>query len=360
MMNNGNMRLALDIRPLDTLFFRDARPFEPAGQARSVLPLPQTLAGAIRTLLLESHGVDWNRLADGIRQHGSFASGLAAMGSHLAAVAAVEVRGPWITRNGDILVPIPASLRQEKGREADHLVRLDPLRTPPPGWLPEEDGMLPLWRHGRATLEAVKSFIQLDGLGAFLRGDVPEASQLVCPEKLYAMDTRVGIGIDVVRGAAGRGLIYSASLLVLGPGVAFYAEVEGPKSALEPLAGGKSLMRFGGEGRCVEVRRSTKRADWPEVRPEPGRGRLVLLTAPAWFNGWKPAALSPVSAAVGKYVPVSGWDMARGGPKPNRFMVPAGSVYFLPAGARVPAHLGRHEDNQVGWGHYLEGNWNYV
>ena len=67
-----------------------------------------------------------------------------------------------------------------------------------------------------------------------------------------------------------------------------------------------------------------------------------------------------MASAVGGYQAVSGWDLAKGGPKPNRFMVAAGSVYYLPPGAQVPDALVADEDALIGWGCFLEGNWNYV
>ena len=86
----------------------------------------------------------------------------------------------------------------------------------------------------------------------------------------------------------------------------------------------------------------------------------MLLTTPAWFNGWNPSGIEPIAAAVGNGQAVSGWDLAAGGPKPNRFMVPAGSVYFLPAGTQIPEEIVNNEDATLGWGCFLEGNWNYV
>jgi len=120
------------------------------------------------------------------------------------------------------------------------------------------------------------------------------------------------------------------------------------------------LMKFGGEGRHVIIRATESGADWPSVPPQAGKGRIVLLTTPAYFNGWKPPGLEPVAAAVGGYQAVSGWDLAKGGPKPNRFMIPAGSVYFFPSGTQPPDELVDREDAKAGWGCFVEGNWNYV
>ena len=53
-MNTPPNRSAIGVLldPLDTLFFRDGRPFDASSRVRGGLPNPQTLAGALRTALL--------------------------------------------------------------------------------------------------------------------------------------------------------------------------------------------------------------------------------------------------------------------------------------------------------------------
>src|SRR5260370_1121735 len=54
--------IGLRLDPLDTLFFRDGRPFDAASRASGGLPLPQTFAGAVRTYLLARAGFDFAAL----------------------------------------------------------------------------------------------------------------------------------------------------------------------------------------------------------------------------------------------------------------------------------------------------------
>ncbi len=58
------MSITVGLRPeaLDVLFFRDRRPFAAAGRDTTGLPMPQTVAGALRTALLEAHGRDFRRM----------------------------------------------------------------------------------------------------------------------------------------------------------------------------------------------------------------------------------------------------------------------------------------------------------
>ena len=349
----------LRLEAIDTLFFRDGRPFEASSRASTGLPMPQTLAGAVRTFLLERASIDIVTLVQHIRAGASFEEAAGECGPQAAAIAAVRMRGPWFMRHGEVLAPMPANLRAEK--ESGCLVRLDPLAEAPQGWEPAMPGMLPLWRRGRGALEAVEGFLNAAGLKQFLEGHAPDREQIVPSDQVYLFDDRTGISIDDGRGVTRDGIIYTVRLLALHDGVSLHAEVSGAPEALAPLQGGGILMRLGGEGRSVAVHAETLHAVWPSVPADPVRGRMLLLTTPAWFGGWKPEALSPVAASVGGYLAVSGWDLATGGPKPNRFMVPAGSIYFLPPGVVAPeGDLVGADDAAAGWGCFVEGNWSHA
>jgi len=92
---------------------------------------------------------------------------------------------------------------------------------------------------------------------------------------------------------------------------------------------------------------------------------VLVLTTPAPFSeGWKPPTVAPIAAAVGGPVALSGWDLARGGPKPTRFAVEAGSVYFLTgadaAAGGTTGSLCEGDDEQAGWGAFVRGVWNYA
>ncbi|MCY4171581.1 MAG: type III-B CRISPR module-associated protein Cmr3 [Bacteroidetes bacterium] len=364
MMHNQSDILCLSLRPIDTLFFRDARPFGPSRQANSGLPSPQTLAGAIRTLLLEAHGVNLQKFGEKVRATKSFDQALREMGGDVSAIADVKIAGPWLCRNEDILVSMPANLKSTKSLLSsftqEDLVRLDPLRTPPHGWQPKEKGLLPLWYYGRKSLKSLNEcYLTLKGMDAYLNGGIPEINTIVNVDKLYTIDRRVGIGIDGKLNTTAEGLIYSAGMLSLKKDVSFYAEVKGHSSTIDPLNQSSILMKFGGEGRHVEVSTRTG-AIWPEVSSKGGDGNLLVLTTPAWFDGWKPKNLSCMAAAVPGFDGISGWDLALGGPKPNRFMVQSGSVYYLRHNEKLSRDLVNYDDSLVGWGKNLKGIWKYV
>jgi CRISPR-associated protein Cmr3 len=201
--------------------------------------------------------------------------------------------------------------------------------------------------------ELASGFLSLLGLGAWCRAGVPE--ELIPPEELFQRDLRTGIVINPLTLATETGMIYATAHLFLRPGVSFYAEVEGV-AKLPPLP---TVLPWGGEGRRVLVSTSQP-VIWPD--PPPAGRRTVLLTSPGLFDpGWRPSGLTPRAAAVPAPVVFSGWDMARGGPKPTRFAAPAGSVYYVDeAVAPRPVDGSLCDDADLarqGFGSYLEGAW---
>jgi CRISPR-associated protein Cmr3 len=123
-------------------------------------------------------------------------------------------------------------------------------------------------------------------------------------------------------------------------------------------------VALGGEGRARLAVLPAAFDPWPKTTPS-GHNTLLLLTTPLpagkdWPQPWLPPALANrlAAAAVPNPLAVSGWDLARNGPKPTRFAAPAGSVFFLDAPADdLPASLADPDDAPLGWGRFLKGEW---
>lgn len=357
--------IALVLEPLDTLFFRDARPFGAAMRGRGGLPLPQTLAGALRTSMLEQVGVDVERLSQLIRDGRSLGEATQACGC--AWLAEVVVRGPFLARveNGasEVLLPAPATLQRPRDGSRE-LVMLRPLETAPPGWGPPCAGLLPVWARTRTRLEPARGYLSSGAWKRMVAEDVtPAADDVVSPDDLYGFVERTGIGIDPERASVQQGAIYATSQLVLKPGVSFYAELTLPAGAPGTLFAKELTVAFGGEGRRVVARRG--RSLLPAAEPREGtKGAWLMLTTPTLVDSafGIPRALEALKLAALVHAgsePVSGWDLARRGPKPTRFTVGAGSVYFVrtPPGRELTSLADDAEHARQGWGSYISGGW---
>jgi CRISPR-associated protein Cmr3 len=353
--------LALRLEPLDTLFFRDGRPFAAATRAEGGLPQPRTLAGALRTRLV-AQSVDLRRLPELRRRGVPIEDALGELGCP-PWVLRTRFRGPWLARGRgaevEPLVPAPVIL----SREGDTLFRLAPLEPKqlPGGW-PDPHGLWPLWRAGGADARPVGGFLGRRGLQTFLAGGVPEVSDLVKAEDLYGFDDRTGLAItpDTLTGM--EGMLYGIRLLALQREVSLYAEVlPGADAPADLAARLEGPVPLGGEGRYVRVEVLGRPCAWPEAPAGPRS--LWLLASPAPLKqAHAPdnlrAGAAVRAAATAAPLAFSGWDVARNGPEKTRFAVPAGAVYFV-EGEFAPdqGSLCVAEDAAVGWGLALRGTW---
>jgi CRISPR-associated protein Cmr3 len=388
MRRRENAMTTLILRPHDTLFLRDGRPFNQGDQEQAATggifpPHPPTVAGALRAGLARASG--WTRggwpdalkarLGDGV----DWASGDAALGP-------LRFTGPFVLRGEHPLFPAPLCLLVKGAGEADgKVVRLAPGKPLECDLgcvaLPEKVGGM---QGGKAPEDV---WIDSDGLKAVLNGDVPRAASLVRQSALWQTEARVGISRDESTRTTKENALYAAAHIRLadrqndhGP-VALAVQIDGSNAA--NIIG--TLAPLGGEGRSVWIEAGTMPALPAAALAPDADGMLrytVILLTPAWFgdtdDDWpgpnrpdRPirddtgAALPGrvVCACIGKPVPVGGWDSEARIPLPLRPLAPAGSVWFVEAQAGdMPAVLARHKHGigrATAWGFGLAviGRW---
>jgi CRISPR-associated protein Cmr3 len=368
----------LILRPHDTLFLRDGRPFnqgdqEQAASAGIFPPYPPTVVGAMRAALARASG--WRPkqawpagLGDGV----DWAKGDGPLGR-------LRFSGPFVLRGEAPLFPAPLCLlvkRSDKGFAS--VVRLGP-GTPIDCDLGCVSLPKPLGRlDGGKTAEDV--WIDGDGLKALLDWTDPKPESLVPQDALWKTEARVGIARDETTRTTGEGALYAAAHVRPIGGVAIAVSVEG--ADLNGIAG--KLAPLGGEGRGVWIERSAANVELPpppDLEPDHDgllRYTVVLLT-PAFFGEAEEDWPRPngtirdgagealpgrvVSACLGKPVPVGGWDGINHTPLPLRPLAPAGSVWFMEAAAddsdAVRHRHGTGIGRATGWGFGLAliGRW---
>lgn len=403
---------------LDPLFFRDGRPFDATQRVSSSLPHPQTLAGAIRTAILAEMGFDFAALAKLQRQHRdsrnrdqtkvNIQSVLARQGFSDDYLE-LQVRGPWMalvppshlkSRTIEPLLPVPSVLTrivldddQTEGPVFGTWGRLHPRETGLRGWkppLPEmhdlQNPFLPLWQKANFEAKNPGGYLTLSGMRKFLAGETPTDEDWFQDEDLRTEDRRVGIEICAETFSTIEGQLYGIHFLALNPkierehfasdaeyqgwSVALYAEIAGWKDTAGSLD--RRPIPFGGEGKYV-LAQTTSTVDWNPavIPPGPSTKSLLYLATPGLFtdsdqkSSWrpdyfsKPGAARLRAAASGVGVAISGWDGLRMGPKPTRFAVPAGGVYFVEGTVELDqgSLCGDPEDIAQGWGLALQGVW---
>jgi len=363
-MAAANTWVGLRLDPLDTLFFRDGRPFDAATRASGGLPQPQTLAGALRTALLARTGFDFAKFARSRKANPEqLRHSLHDCGAP-AGVVDAGFRGPWLAlassdKAVSPLLPMPETLKRAKGGGWSVAKPVAAV----PGW--SDPDLKPLWRTVPADPKADAELLALDGLKAFLSGGEPADANCVKREELFGYDHRIGIEVDKETFTSADGMLYVISLLSTKPKhdgkpVCLYAEMTLPTELHEHLKGGL-LVPFGGEGKYVQVTKVAEQ-DWP--KPTAAAHSMWYLATPTFFPPTgRPLPRLPglKAAASAAGVPVSGWDVARNSPRATRFAVPAGAVYFVEGGCSADDFLNGGNETatlrQEGWGFALPGTW---
>lgn len=340
----------LHIRGRDALLFRDGRPFsaeQGSLSARTLpLPLPGTIAGFLRTWLGNSLG--WNWTGNGPNK-----------------ARQVPVRAPLLLRNGQVVLPAPADavVYQPEGQTEVAVMALRPADLEGGGCDLPEQGLRPLAVSRDVKPRSGYQYWSLDDAAAWLAS--PDDTGFK-PAEVGAplVEERVHVSVDSARGIAEDGRLFSTRSLSFGEEWSLLARVGAGSS--ENYTG---LHPLGGERRLAHVE-AVELSCWPDcpavlksalqAQKTGGRVRMQLVTPALFAGGWRPGWLDEqlegtppgldslrlrlVGAAVKRREPVSGWVLNMRGPKPVRWMAPAGSVYFFEVLSGDPALLA-----EAGW-----------
>ncbi len=333
------------IEPLDVLYLRGNKLFgDPGSYGESLIPpWPSVAAGAVRSKMLADDSVDLRAFASGHVNH-PYLGTPDQPGSFV-------LQGFYVARkqNGkaSIVVAPPADLvvsRTEIGQLRLQRLIPQPIDLASSFPLPE----LPVLTQQERTKPESGLWLTQAGWQAYLQGRTPDADQLLRASDLWALDSRIGIGMDAVTRTVEQGKLFSAQAVAMKPNTGFLIATSGCQP---PVSG---LLRFGGDGRAAHI--SPVQMELPQPDYEAictARRCRIVLTSPGLFvEGWKLTGANLassfclggvrarlVSACVPRAETVSGWDLAKGQPKAAQRVAPTGSVYWLDELEATPAAL---------------------
>lgn len=317
------------IEPRDPLIVRDGRPFSssPGARARSLpFPLPQTLAGAVRTRIGLAQGLSFPEAADQVRQIG--------------------IRGPllaeWQGGGWRLMAPAPADCVLLTEGENHYLYRLLPLSLGDGVQTNLPEGLHPVGvprPNSKSKPVAMPSFW---GWSAFEKWLLEPPGKAEISRESLGHDGPVGevrthLKLEPATQTAEEGFLFQTSGLEFTRKIgessrrlALALWTEGAPSGVFPLGGERRLATW-----------------WAHTldKPEPPQGllahlkldraaRVIFLTPAVLEKGYLPRGCSfhgarAEAVALGRATTASGWDLEYHRPKPSRRLVPAGSVYFV-------------------------------
>ena len=347
-------RVKIILCPLDTVVFRESRPFEIGGYARSRGgPLPNTFSGVIRSLLREEFRnrkdlyEDENKLKWRVR------------GPFLSLIKECEVNvkinefyplpnDVFREKNGELVVPKPSE---------PYSYRIGKLKLMSP----------PRLKDGEILERPKENLMNRRALIAYLEERSLMKDWLKSFNELFGKVERLGVTLDeskVVR----FGMFYRVEALealwefkgkeMIKSG--YVGTIIGDDDVVSKLEISirKKIARFGGESRPSSIMMMPEEEDeeWEKAKRRianhinSNKRFKIYLATPAIFGDdnvsrWIPKWLDTqtlegsfldkgpkvrlIGASMGKCLAVSGWDYARGRVKPMYFGVPAGSVFYF-------------------------------
>lgn len=375
------------LEPLAPLVVRSGRPFDgQAGADAARFPPPSTLAGALRTALAESSGQAFS-----------------------PALSAIGVAGPLPVKLDDagapvsLLVPKPADALYfwDASKSAKRVVRARPAAFADGEGADLEAGLLPVTLADAAIGKPAPgprwwSFADFE---RFRHGaELPIAQLVENGWTPLSDEIRTHVGIDPQRQAAANGQLFqTAGLNFLSRGdkmPALSVGRVGLIGKMEDFAGEieTGVLTLGGERRLSAIAH-TDEAIWPapasaliDSIAAAGGLCLSLLTPALFAAGWRPDWLHAANdgvlegsppdcsgvtlrlraAALERWLPHSGWDLAAMKPRAGRKLVPGGAVYWFEivagdADALRPLWLGsvcdEAQDRRDGFGLSLIHPW---
>lgn len=343
-MSDQGQPQAFALRPLDTLFFRDARPFT-AGEGtdgQSLFPpSPMTVQGMLRAKLLALGCRGWQKyMADG-EYCTDDCPVHSVVGRVGGAPGTLAIRGPWIIADGQWLLPAPMDLVQQEqpleygvlspsssGPSGNHPGSLYPL-VPPGGW---ED------------FKGVNGWLTWDAYSDYLLGNQVKLKQrenLWPPGDLWLEELRPGLGMDSATNRADTGLLYFPRHVRLQEKfrISLGVEVHGLQGMAKALTA-VELASFGGEGKAVVIEQASV-PPWHQPPPRVADRSLHALVCQTHshtaclVSTWLVSNLDEPYTAIGR-APGCPGNMGRGA---DRTPTPSGRMGSGARRAEAPPSL---------------------
>lgn len=357
--------------PFDTLFFRDGRPFNLGeaslfGVPSQFPPAPPTVVGALRASLARHQS--WDGRSPWSPQH------IAVLGDGQD-LGALRFHGPYLFRNGELLLPAPAHLLGQPALNQEaYWTRLTRLAPGPKRHCDLGVAVrLPVAREPFEGLKEMNGFwLTCQGMATVLAGGLPSTDQVISQDTLWEQETRTGISIDAATRTSAEGQLYASQhIRLIDPDLQLVAGVSGLPEDWAP----ESMGPLGGESRMAWIEPfDAGEAFLPEYKGHQlheGTVRYtVTLVTPADLATWPQPGedLAPlpgrlICACQRRAQQVGGWDTQKRSPVPLKPLLPAGTTWFCEAEATAIEELPTFNGSRIGqrkefgFGQIIIGTW---
>ena len=320
--------MIIQINPLDTIFFRDGKPFTMAEDTWSDTifpPYPSVIYGAIRSAYFSEH-IDELEKA----------------GNDNDLTKSLKIKGIYYGIGIDVYFPLPLDCVKEKNNN-DKQIKVTALTM---GKNNSQNNCLTEYllsdKNERKVENVPDGLIRKSMFQKYL-DDASESFQIQKINDYVISEPKVGIGRSAATHSIEESKLYRVGMKRLegksGVRLSIVVDFEG----LDLPENG--LIKLGGEGKAANYKKYKNNisVDAPKFEQNEKRFKMILTTPAIFTNGWLPSwidkktlegdynglKLKLLTAAIGKPINIGGFDMKAKRPKAMFKAVPAGSVYYF-------------------------------
>ncbi len=338
------------IKPLDTIFFRDGRPFSMGYDTWANLifpPYPSTIYGSIRSWLIFEKGslIDF--------ENNKFENELGTPNKK----GSLKINGIFIEYNDTLLFPIPRDLlileETKDLHKCDENKNLDKYRKnqktlislsltkKPEVFISDYELDYILVNKSNEKLDEAEGFLDINSLLKYLTCN-DNSYHPIDRKDIFEIEYKIGIKRNRKTLSSEEGYLYRIPMIRLKKDVNFFIQIEGLNHYPE-----RGIIQLGGEGRIAEIKKydNDLLKDLRDINFEFKNNifKLYLATPAIFNNGWLPVwidksnyegkyngiRLKLIGCIIGKYNLIGGWNLANQKPKPMFKAVPSGSIYYF-------------------------------
>jgi len=314
----------IEIKPLDTLFFKDGKPFSMGEEtwAEAIFPPhPSTIYGGLRAVWFNQNIKEFENLKENKK-----------LNTEQDPTTKLKIKNILLKKGNDFLFPVPRDILQNKKQEMDR------LELSQKEYLTSAGNINLLISFKNEVYSYINSWITLSDLARYLKNKVKFVSNPIETGEFLKNEAKIGIARNRISKSSDEGKLYRVNMLRFKEEIKIYVDFEG-------IDINKDFFKLGGEGKFVMISEIEEKTDIP--MPEITDNKfLVYFSTPAIFkNGWLPQWIDEVNlqgtipntlvkvklitASIGKPRFIGGFDMAKRKPKPMFKAVPEGSVYYF-------------------------------
>jgi CRISPR-associated protein Cmr3 len=334
--------MILKINALDTLFFRDGKPFSMGYDsfAQGVFPpSPSAIYGALRSAYLAS---DMKRFT-ALETEGDTSKNLIISGFFYSE----EIKKWDEEAKNTLFLPMPLDLvKLKEDKEGKKWFCSEDLLKKNKDFYSNTKQNYII--HFDENVEGGDRIINISNFLKYLRGETQNL-QTKSLHELIGSEVKVGNGLKNDTRTTEEGKLYRLTMNRLEKVTSklkttLSIVVETNLSELDKrFEKGEFLMKLGAEGKIVKSQGILQETSFPQSTDLGKYFKLYFSTPIVFENGWLPDVfdlqtgigtwngikLQLLSAFVGKYISIGGFDLKENKPKKMFKAVPAGSVYYF-------------------------------